>query len=188
MHRFFKLTGLALCSSILLVSCSSAVADKTTTIVAAQTVEGYTKPGASVKLRHDFSGKLNAGQVGNMSLDMIMPPTDGTVKVSFSSTDGLDILSGGDVSETRITKSAFTSEAAPMAPRQLQFRALQDGVYYINAFIDVTSEQGQTLGRVITIPVNVGTAVRKPSNQDVAIDESSGRSIVIMSAEETVDP
>ena len=188
MHRFIKLTGLALCTSTMMVSCSSAVADKPTTIVAAQTAEGYTKPGASVKLRHDFSGKVNAGQVGNMSLDLIMSPTDGTVTVSFSSTDGLDILSGGDVSETQIKKAAFTDETAPMAPRQLQFRALEDGVYYINAFIDVTSEQGQTLGRVITIPVNVGTAVRKPSNQDLTIDESSGRSIVTMSADETVNP
>lgn len=188
MHKFFKLTGLALCTSIMMIGCSSAVADKPTTTVAAQTVEGYAKPGANVKLRHDFSGKLNAGQVGNMSLDLIMPPTDGTVKVSFSSTDGLDILSGGDVSETRIKKAAFTSEATPMAPRQIQFRALEDGVYYINAFIDVTSEQGQTLGRVISIPVNVGTAIRKPSNKGLTIDESSGRSIVIMSADETVDP
>ena len=188
MHRFFKLTGLALCCSIMMVGCSSAAADKPTTIAAAQTLEGYSKPGASVKLRHDFSGKLNAGQVGNMSLDLIMPPTDGTVKVSFSSTGGLDILSGGDVGETRIKKEAFINEDAPMAPRQLQFRALEDGAYYINAFIEVTSEQGQTLGRVITIPVIVGTAVRKPSNQDLTIDDSSGRSIVIMSADETVNP
>ena len=188
MSSFFKLTGLALCASMMIIGCSSATADKPTTVAAAETVEGYAKPGASVKLRHDFSGKLNPGQVGDMSLDLIMPPTDGTVRVSFSGTNGLDILSGGSAEETVLQKAAFTDETAPMAPKQLQFRALEDGVYYINAFIDVTSEQGLVRSRVITIPVNVGSAQSKPVNNGVSVDDSSGRAIAIMQAEETVNP
>ena len=188
MKTFFKLTGLAFCTSIMVVGCSSAVADKPAKVAAAETVEGYAKPGASVKLHHDFNGRINPSQVGDMSIDLLMPPTDGTVRVSFAGTDGLEILSGGSVSETQIQKAAFTSEAAPMAPKRLQFRASTDGVYYINAFIDVISESGETRSRVITIPVNVGTAVRKPANNGATIDNSTGRPVSVMSADETVNP
>lgn len=187
MKTFLKLTALALCTPMMM-SCSSAVVDKPTTIAAAESAQGYAKPGASVKLRHDFSGKLNAGQVGDISMALIMPPTDGKVSISFSSSDGLDILTGESGSDAQLQKAAFTSEAAPMAPQQLQFRALEDGVYYINAFIDVTHEQGQKRSRVITIPVKVGTGEPKPVNNGVSIDDASGRSIAIMSADETVNP
>ncbi|MEP6343098.1 MAG: hypothetical protein ABJ275_07260 [Maricaulaceae bacterium] len=187
MKTFLKFTALAL-STAMMINCSSAVVDKSTTVAAAETAQGYVKPGASVKLRHDFSGKLNAGQVGAMSMDLIMPPTDGKVSISFSSSDGLDILSGKSGSDAQLQKAAFTNEAAPMAPQQLQFRALEDGVYYINAFIDVTHEQGQKRSRVITIPVKVGTGTLKPVNNGVSVDDSSGRSIAIMSADETVNP
>jgi hypothetical protein len=130
---------------------------------------------------------MNAGQGGDMTVEFIMPPTDGRVQVSFSATEGLELLSGGDMRETALTKAAFlTPETSPMAPKFLQFRAQEDGVYYVNAFIDVIYEGGEKRSRVITLPVSVGTGVAKPVNNGIRYEQSGGRAVAIMSADETV--
>jgi len=195
MPNIFKSSLILFLAAMGSFACSSAaqvksdVKIKPQTIAAAENSQGYTKPGANVKLSHDFNGKLNPGQVGDMTVKFIMPPTDGRVRVSFSSTDGLDILSGADVRETAVSKAAFISpDQSPMAPQFLQFRAQEDGVYYVNAFIDVFYAGGQKRSRVITMPVSVGTGISsKPVNSGVSFEDSSGRTIAVMSASETID-
>lgn len=170
------------------LACASAAQVKQDTLIAAENSQGYSKPGASVRLSHNFSGKINPGQVGDMTVNFIMPPTDGRVQVSFAATDGLDLLSGGDKRETLLQKSAFANtQQPPMAPQFLQFRAQNDGVYYVNAFIDVFYEGGQKRSRVLTIPVSVGTGASKPINTGIELDNSSGRNIAVMRASETID-
>jgi len=168
-------------------ACASTAKDKTHKIVSAESSQGYVKPGASVKLRHDFSGKINPGQVGDFSVDLIMPPTDGIVKVSFSGSEGLDVLSGGDTREVSVNKAAFIDETAPLGPQRLQVRAQDDGLYYLNAFVDVIYPNGQKQSRVITMPISVGNGQAKSSAIGVSIDESSGRAIAVMSADETIE-
>ena len=162
-------------------ACASTAKDKTHKIVSAESSQGYVKPGASVKLRHDFSGKIN------FSVDLIMPPTDGIVKVSFSGSEGLDVLSGGDTREVSVNKAAFIDETAPLGPQRLQVRAQDDGLYYLNAFVDVIYPNGQKQSRVITMPISVGNGQAKSSAIGVSIDESSGRAIAVMSADETIE-
>jgi len=190
MRNIFKISlgfSVALLGGIACSSAAQVKADKPQTIAAAENSQGYSKPGANVKLSHNFSGKMNAGQVGDMTVKFIMPPTDGRVQVSFTATDGLELLSGGDRRETVLTKAAFVDATqAPMAPQFLQFRAQDDGVYYVNAFIDVIYEGGEKRSRVITMPVSVGTGVAKPVNNGVEIDDSSGRAVAVMSADETI--
>lgn len=177
------------------IACSSAAQVKDSaqakpqTIAAAENSQGYAKPGADVRLSHDFSGKLNPGQVGNMNVKFIMPPTDGRVRVSFTATEGLDILSGGNLKETALSKAAFISpDQSPMAPQFLQFRAQEDGVYYVNAFIDVFYAGGQKRSRVITMPISVGSGISsKPVNNGVSLEESGGQTIAVMSASETIE-
>lgn len=168
-------------------ACTSAATEKADIISAAANEQGYSKPGADVQLRHNFSGKLNAGQVADFSVDLVMPPTDGVVSVSFTSTKGLDILSGASQSKTTISKASFKDGASPITPKRLQFRALEDGVYYVNAFIDVEYSNGQKRSRVITMPVNVGAAQAKPVNNGVKVETSSGRAIAVMDASETIE-
>jgi len=179
----FAISAIVLAS----VACTSAATEKADIISTAANAQGYSKPGADVKLRHNFDGKLNAGQVADFSVDLLMPPTDGVVSVSFTSTEGLDLLSGGSKSETTVSKAAFIDEAAPITPKRLQFRALEDGVYYVNAFIDVEYPNGQKRSRVITLPVNVGVAQAKPVNNGVKVETTSGRAIAVMEASETIE-
>lgn len=160
--------------------------EKVETTIAAENQYGYSKPGASVKLRHDFDGKINPGQVGSFSVDLIMAPVDGMVRVSFAGSEGLEVLSGGDARETSVTKAAFIDETAPLGDQSLQFRAQEDGRYYINAFVDVVYPNGQKQSRVITMPINVGTGQYKSQSKGVEIDTKSGRGIAVMSAEETI--
>ncbi len=185
-----NMTKITLSLSIALLGSAnyaSATQVKSETIVAAENSQGYSKPGANVRLSHNFSGKLNAGQLGDMTVNFIMPPTDGRVEVSFSATNGLELLSGGDKRTTVLSKSAFVDpNNAPMAPQYLQFRAQEDGVYYVNAFIDVFYDADFKQSRVITMPVKVGSGVAKPVNNGITLDDSSGQTIAIMSASETI--
>jgi len=195
MRNIFKTSLILSLTAMGSVACSSATQVKSDTnvkpqiIAAAENSEGYSKPGANVKLSHDFSGKLNPGQVGDMTVNFIMPPTDGRVRVSFSATDGLDLLSGADMKETTVSKAAFISpDQSPMAPQFLQFRAQEDGTYYVNAFIDVFYAGGEKRSRVITMPVSVGTGISsKPVNNGVSFEDSNGRRIAVMSASETIE-
>jgi len=181
---FVAITGGAACSSAAQVQQSTA---KSEIIAAAENSQGYSKPGANVKLSHNFSGKMNAGQVGDMTVKFIMPPTDGRVQVSFTTTDGLELLSGGDLRETVISKAAFLDAGQDaVRPQYLQFRAQEDGLYYVNAFVDVIYEGGEKRSRVITLPVSVGSGVAKPVNNGISLEDSGGRAVAVMSATETI--
>ena len=156
-----------------------------TTLVDGTNAKGYAKPGASVALRHDFSGKIDPGQLGEMTVDLVMQPIDGTVSVNYTASKGLNLVSGGDRSSFDVKAEDFKGGASPFESQTLRFQTSENGRFYINAFVDVTRANGQTRGRVLTVPVTVGTGVNLSKPQNL-IQQSSGRAIVVMPAEETV--
>ena len=164
---------------------SAIAATGQTNLVDGANHKGYLKPGASVALQHDFSGKIDAGELGEMTVDLVMQPKDATVSVYYTATDGLNLLSGGEQRTIDVSASDFDNGSSPLGSQTLRFRAAVDGRYYINAFIDVTHPNGQKLGRVLTMPVYVGTAPAKVKSQKI-IKQKSGRSIIVMPAKETV--
>lgn len=164
---------------------SAIAATGQTNLVDGANHKGYFKPGASVALQHDFSGRIDAGELGEMTVDLVMQPKDAEVSVYYTATDGLNLLSGGERRTTHVSVSDFENGASPLGSQALRFSAAEDGRYYINAFVRITHPNGQSLGRVLTVPVYVGTAPAKAKSQKV-ITQSSGRSIIVMPAKETV--
>ena len=164
---------------------SATVATGEANLVDGTNHKGYLKPGASVALRHDFSGRIDAGKLGEMTVGLVMQPKDAEVSVYYTATDGLSLLSGGELRTTHVSVSDFENGASPLDSQALRFRAAEDGRYYINAFVRITHPNGQSLGRVLTVPVYVGTAPAKAKSQKI-ITHSSGRSIIVMPAKETI--
>ena len=113
MRQIFKLCFLSTVICFTHVGCvsgttedsSASIADKTWTLVKAENQNGYSKPGANVALRHNYYGHTAPKQIGYISIDLVMPPTDGVVTVSFSGSKGLTLLSGAEQQTWQVNKT-----------------------------------------------------------------------------------
>ena len=187
MKLLFKVCFLSTAICFGHIGCASAASNAGKTLVKAEAQNGYTKPGASVALRHDYKGQTSPGQRGEMTVDVIMQPTDGIVSVSFSASEGLSLLSGADAQTFQVSRDDFSDNGSPLGERKLSFRADEDGRYYVSAFVSITDPSGITQSRVVAMPVPIGTGVVKAKTNGVlGTDTQSGRAIIIMEAEETV--
>jgi len=129
------------------------------------------------------------GDLGEMSIDVVIPPTDAIVTVSFTASDGLSLVSGGELETVQVTREAFANNGSPIQTRKLQFRANEDGRYYITAFVSVAGASGIKQSRVVGVPVPIGTgqSVKKQPEGILTKSQETGRSIIVMDANETIE-
>ncbi len=144
--------------------------------------EGYAKPGAALRLAHDFEGNFAPGEVATVRVKLMDEYDAGILSVNVLDGDGVRILS-----DMRHLKFQMTGNS--VHEFDVQFAALEDADGYINILSTVELPDGSVLMRQHGISLKSGDGlVDQPKNamgEDTDQPVSTG-GIVVMDAEETV--
>ena len=141
------------------------------------------KPGAAIRLlSSETDGSLSVGSYTDVVITLSPDYADGVMRAQATGSEGLEILGSSANLEHDMSEGDVTWRVTVMPA--------DDGVHYLSLLTTVSGEgvTGQT-ARTFSIKLDLGgTSKRndqKPS--DIVIDDN-GRPLVIMDAEETVDP
>lgn len=139
------------------------------------------KPGASVTVTHELSGKTEAGQNGSAKISLYEGYPGGAMIVKATGSEGLDVFGAG-------ATSRFDMASGTGHDFAVSYRAETDGVYYINLMATAEPEGGKTEIRAHSIRVEIGdwqsAEASKPKPDMEMLPD--GQRAVIMEAEETI--
>lgn len=140
----------------------------------------YIKPGAPVRMSHDFKGFVTPGSNGSVNVSFKSEQKGGTMSVQTSSEGNLSLRR-----EVALPQE-FEMKLSEQQSFDIPFTAQAPGLQYINVMVSTTDAGGQTLGRAFSIPIQVGDPALNPSKpmRDDIVTTPEGEKLIVMDAEE----
>lgn len=140
----------------------------------------YMKPGAPVRMSHDFKGFVTPGSSGTVNVSFISEQKGGTMAVQTASEGNLSLRREAAVPQE------FEMKLSGQQSFSIPFSTQAPGVQYINLMVTTTDAGGQTLGRAFSIPIQVGDPAMNPSKpmRDDIVTTPEGEKLIVMDAEE----
>ena len=145
---------------------------------AAVAIAGAGKPGAAVDVTAVQRGAVDPGEIGVLEVAFAESYADGTMTVTATGSDGLEILPPEP-------KTAMAMRDRKDHRWDISFRAAAAGVYYVDLAIAASQAGGAPEMRSHSARVTVGDAAAagKAVSKATTID---GEPVVVMEADETV--
>jgi hypothetical protein len=112
--------------------------------------EHCMKPGLAVNLEYS-SEHVDAGSISNVNITIFTALTEGILKVTIKSLDGLDF-------EEKSLEFKLSSDTKNQFPINLEVLSSVDGEYFLTFELSVEGKGG----RIFEVPVNFGTIIQKP--------------------------
>jgi len=140
------------------------------------------KPGASVSFSHDIAGATEAGENGSVAITLNEGYPIGTMNVEASGSKGLEVF--GAESSMRLEMQGQTTHGMTV-----NYRAEQDGLYYLNLLATADPEEGVSESRAYSVRIEVGDWKAAEAKVAKVLPEAleSGEMAVMMEAEETIE-
>jgi len=140
-----------------------------------------TKQGAAVSFTHNYDGRSEPGFVEDFQVFIQDEYDSGTLNISMTASEGLNLSSGGPTS--------FSMDGDAARTINVSVSAQTPGKYYVNLQAKADAGNGQAMMRGYGIAINVGDPKLYPeTKQNVTVEDTKdGGKIVIMDAEETID-
>ena len=113
------------------------------------TSHNYQKPGANVRLTHNYDGATNAGEVENLSLTLIEQYSSGQMYIQLKPDTSLAI-------EPETKEFIFSMEGNKSHNIDLSIRANSNGKHLLNIFASVMDNSGRVSNRIMAIAFYVG--------------------------------
>lgn len=137
----------------------------------------HGKPGAPVELLASETFAIEPGVPALLTMALLAPDVEGVMRIDVSASDGLTILS-----------PTYLEVALDAADHRLpiQVVAANPGRYYVHLHVALT-QQGRESFRALSAIVQVGMSDIHPhSVQKRSNSSSSGSSVILLPAQETV--
>ena len=143
----------------------------------------HPKPGASVTFSSEVSGPIAAGGPSFVEIQIKEYYPAGSMTLEARSTDGIEVYGAGRSVRKDMSESGLHSW-------RVDFRAGEDGVYYIPIVATVTPDAGLEQFRSYAVRVEVGdwkmVKDAKEAGKPMAA-QADGEMAFIMQAEETIE-
>lgn len=180
-------------SSCLLLSCSQEVPldtiSKSTNDNSAETVTNknklqdvdtvYLKPGAAVRLKHNYDGHSQVGESELLRLIFSESYNTGTLNIELKAGTDLTILPSD-------RNFSFDMEGDSSHAIDINVNANREGKHYLQMFITTSGVDGSIKNRVFAIAFYVGDEYRKDKTQPSQQKESPTKKMIFLPSEETV--
>jgi len=142
----------------------------------------YQKPGASVRLHHDYDGSSVPGEAESVRLQFSHSYSEGLLRVSLQPEEGLQLLSGEGPYE-------FPLAAQSNPEAQVSVVAEVPGRYHLKIFADVLLPDGGIERRVLGLAFDFGepAAGLRPSTGENKTG-FRGENLRVLPAQENVAP
>lgn len=140
----------------------------------------YMKPGAPVRMSHDFKGFVAPGSSGSVKVTFKSEQKGGTMSVLTSPEGNLSLKRQAALPQE------FEMKLSEQQTFDIPFSTQAPGIQYINLVVSTTDAGGQTLGRAFSIPIQVGDPALNPSKpmRDDIVTTPEGEKLIVMDAEE----
>ena len=141
------------------------------------------KPGAAIQLlSSQTDGSLSVGSYTDVVVTLSPDYVDGIMRAKATGSEGLEILGSSATLQHDMSKGDVTW--------RVTVRPADDGVHYLSLLTTVSGEgvTGQT-ARTFSVKLDLGGNPERKDQKtsDIVVDDS-GRPLVIMDADETIDP
>lgn len=141
------------------------------------TSHNYQKPGANVRLTHNYDGATNAGEVENLSLIFTEQYSSGQMYIQLKPDKSLDI-------DPETKEFIFSMEGNKTHNIDLSIRANSKGKHLLNIFASVMDDSGRLSNRVMAIAFYVGD---KNLEQSKTQNSNSEDKVIILPSKESID-
>lgn len=136
------------------------------------------KPGAAMAFSHVLNAPARVGDVGTAVVTVSEDYDSGSLRLTARAGEGLEL-----VSSENLTTLAMAGTGKHVV--NIRFRALSEGVHYLNLIGEASDSTGQNSSRAFSMRVQIGKATAKAANPALAKDGKGG-SIILMPATETI--
>jgi len=138
----------------------------------------YLKPGAAIRLEHDYDGQTAVGETELIELSFTEAYPQGELRVSLMADPGLLI-------EPQTATWRFAMDSDEPHTVQLTAKAEAPGKYYINIYASAVDEFGRPQDRVFALAIKVSNSVKSSKIQARANLESAAENLIYLPSTET---
>ena len=115
---------------------------------------GYQKPGANIKLSHNYDGHTAAGETETVELKFTEQYSSGQMYLRLKPDTSLSI-------EPAVEEYVFSMEDVTSHSIKLTFSAKSAGKHLLNIFASVMDESGKPRNRIMAVAFYVGDSSHK---------------------------
>jgi hypothetical protein len=139
----------------------------------------YLKPGAAVRLKHNYDGHSQVGEPELIQLSFAETYSAGQLNIALQADPGL-ILNPPD------NNFYFAMDTDSVHSLEINVSAEAEGKYYLHMYASATDSRGSTKSRVFAIAFYVGDAYLESKSQTAAQSKVSADNLIYLPSEETV--
>ena len=139
----------------------------------------YQKPGAGVRLKHNYDGHSIVGEPELLQLIFSESYSTGILNIELETDLGLALLAS-DTSFSYVMQDQHFHQLEITVEPQMQ------GKYYLQIFVSATENNGSLKHRVFAIPFYVGDSFLRSKQQALEIEKPSEDNMIFLPSTETV--
>ena len=140
----------------------------------------YLKPGAAIRLSHDYDGSSLEGNVETVEITLSDGYDAGTLT--------LDVVEDSELIYTGAQQHVFDMSGNKDHTLTLQIGTPQSGTHYMNLFANVKNEDGSNMQRSFSVAFHVGGSSQNPKYKTApkTLASKGEAGFIVMQAQETI--
>ena len=139
----------------------------------------YQKPGAGVRLKHNYDGHSNVGEPELLQLIFSESYSTGILNIELETDLGLALLASD-------TSFSYVMQDQHFHQLEITVEPQMEGKYYLQIFVSATENNGSLKHRVFAIPFYVGDSFLPSKQQAQEIEKPSEDNMIFLPSTETV--
>ena len=139
----------------------------------------YQKPGAGVRLKHNYDGHSNVGEPELLQLIFSESYSTGILNIELETDLGLALLASD-------TSFSYVMQDQHFHQLEITVEPQMEGKYYLQIFVSATENNGSLKHRVFAIPFYVGDSFLPSKQQALEIEKPSEDNMIFLPSTETV--
>ena len=139
----------------------------------------YQKPGAGVRLKHNYDGHSNVGEPELLQLIFSESYSTGILNIELETDLGLALLASD-------TSFSYVMQDQHFHQLEITVEPQMEGKYYLQIIVSATENNGSLKHRVFAIPFYVGDSFLPSKQQALEIEKPSEDNMIFLPSTETV--
>lgn len=139
----------------------------------------YQKPGAAVRLKHNYDGHSNIGEPELLQLIFSESYNTGVLNVDLKVGQGLTVSPSDN-------SYSFAMQGENFHHLEIRVEAQTEGKHYLQLFVSASESNSSLKHRVFAIPFYAGDSFLPSRNKKSQQDKSSADNMIFLPSKETI--
>ena len=139
----------------------------------------YQKPGAAVRLKHNYDGHSNIGEPELLQLIFSESYNTGVLNIDLKVDQGLTVSPSDN-------SYSFAMQGENFHHLEIRVEARTEGKHYLKLFVSASESNSSLKHRVFAIPLYAGDSFLPSRNKKSQQDKSSADNLIFLPSKETI--